>query len=146
LRIKTSFLSPLAAVALYATAALPAAAQNVATDYVRPAVATASDAPVIRPVAVYRFNASRLLRLPVMITVSDSSGQLIASYRLPNVTRPEPMVVDVMGNDIVLQGETRSGLLTLVLSRQNDGDSPSTFIGWWSLDDESGDLRGRTAR
>jgi hypothetical protein len=146
MRITTSLRSPLTALALCAAVAAPAAAQNVAADYVRPAVAIASEAPVIRPVAIYRFNASRLLRLPVMITVSDSSGQLIASYRLPNVSRPEPMVVDVLGNDIVLQGETMSGLLTLVLSRQNDGDSPSMFIGWWSLGDERGDLRGRTAR
>jgi hypothetical protein len=145
MRITTLLRSPLTALALCAAVAAPASAQSVAADYVRPAVATASDAPVIRPVAVYRFNASRLLRLPVMITVSDSSGQLIANYRLPNVSRTEPMVVDVMGNDIVLQGETTSGLLTLVLSRQNDGDSPSTFIGWWSLGEERGDLRGRTA-
>ena len=140
------FRSSLTAAALSAAIALPAAAQNVAPDYVRSVVAVAADAPVIRTVAIYRFTASRLLRLPVTITVADSSGQLIANYRLPNAPHAEPMQVDVMGNDIILQGETKSGLLTLVLSRQNDGDSPSTFIGWWSVGEEHGDLRGRTQR
>ena len=147
MRTKTSFLSTLTAAALCAALIQPAAAQTVVASSVRPAVETKStDAPVIRTVAIYRFTASRLLRLPVTITIGDSSGTLIASYRMPNVERPSSMQVDVMGDDLILQGETTRGLLTLVLSRQNDGDTPSKFIGWWSLGDEHGDLRGRAQR
>ncbi|MEO8334861.1 MAG: hypothetical protein ABI664_07805 [bacterium] len=146
MRSTTSIFS-LTALALGAAAFQPAIAQNATSELVRPVVAVAADAPVIRTIAIYRFTASRILRLPVTITVADSSGQLIATYRLPNSPRPAPMQVDVLGNDIILQGETDRGLLTLVLSRQNDGNSPSSFIGWWSLgNDEHGDLRGRTQR
>jgi hypothetical protein len=147
MRTKTSFFSPLTAAALCAALVQPAAAQTVASNVVRPAVeATTADAPVIRTVAIYRFTASRILRLPVTITIGDSAGTLIASYRMANVVRPSPMQVDVMGDDLILQGETTRGLLTLVLSRQNDGETPSKFIGWWSLGDEHGDLRGRAQR
>jgi hypothetical protein len=147
MRIKTSFLSPLTAAALCAALASPAAAQNVAADYVRSTIETAApaEAPVIRTIAVYRFTASRILRLPTTITVADSAGQLIANFRLPNVANPGAMSVEVMGNDIILQGETPRGLLTLVLYRQNAADVPSDFVGYWSLGDvEHGDLRGRT--
>jgi hypothetical protein len=148
MRTKTLFLSPITAVALCAALASPAAAQNVASDYVRPAVEAARvDAPVVRTIAVYKFTASRILRLPTTITVADSAGQLIANFRLANFANPGAMSVEVMGNDLVLQGETPSGLLTLVLYRQNAADVPSTFVGWWSLgNEEHGDLRGRTAR
>lgn len=147
MRTKTSFLSPLTAAALCAALVQPAAAQTVASNYVRPVVEKInSDAPVVRTVAIYRFTASRILRLPVTITIADSAGTLVASYRMPNVVQPAPMQVDVMGDDLILQGETTRGLLTLVLSRQNDGETPSKFIGWWSLGDEKGDLRGRASR
>jgi len=147
MRTKTSFFSSLTAAALCAALVQPAAAQTVVASNVRPAVETkAADAPVIRTVAIYRFTASRILRLPVTITIADSAGTLVANYRMPNILRPSPMQVDVMGDDLILQGETTRGLLTLVLSRQNDGETPSKFIGWWSLGDEHGDLRGRAQR
>lgn len=146
MRIKTSFLSPLTAVALCAALVNTAAAQSVASNYVRPAVEkTGNEAPAIRTVAVYRFTASRILRMPTTITVSDSAGQLVANFKLPNVSQPGAMSVEVMGNDIILQGETPRGLLTLVLYRQNSGDVPSSFVGYWSLgNEEHGELRGRT--
>jgi hypothetical protein len=83
--------------------------------------------------------------MPTTITVSDSAGQLVANFKLPNVSQPGAMSVEVMGNDIILQGETPRGLLTLVLYRQNSGDVPSSFVGYWSLgNEEHGELRGRT--
>ena len=148
MRIKTSFLSPLTAVALSAALVNPAAAQSVATAYVRPVVVektAPAEAPAIRTVAVYRFTASRILRLPTTIIVADSAGQLVANFRLPNVSQPGAMSVEVMGNDIILQGETPRGLLTLVLYRQNSAEIPSSFVGYWSLgNEEHGELRGRT--
>ena len=150
MRTKTSFLSTLMAVALSAALVTPATAQSVATAYSRSTVvdkAATADAPAIRTIAIYRFTASRILRLPTTITVADSAGQLVANFKLANVANPGPMSVDVMGNDIILQGETPRGLLTLVLYRQNAGDAPSDFIGYWSLGtEEHGDLRGRTTR
>ena len=141
MRTKTSFFS---AIALSAVLASPAAAQAVATNYVRPVVEK-SDAPVIRTIAIYKFTASRILRLPTTITVADSAGQLVANFRLANTTEPGAMSVEVMGNDIILQGETPRGLLTLVLYRQNAADVPSSFVGYWSLGtEEHGELRGRT--
>src|SRR6185369_16979670 len=92
--------------------------------------------------AIYKFTASRILRLPTTITVADSAGQLIANFRLANASEVGAMSVDVMGNDIILQGETPRGLLTLVLYRANAADVPSSFIGYWSLgNDEHGELR-----
>jgi hypothetical protein len=149
MRTKTSYLSSLTALALCAALASPVAAQNVASDYIRPAVEKIAtvEAPVVRTIAVYRFTASRILRLPTTITVADSAGQLVANFKLASVANPGAMSVEVMGNDLILQGETPSGLLTLVLYRQNAADVPSTFVGWWSLgNEEHGDLRGRTAR
>ena len=141
MRTKLSFLS---AIALSAVLASPAAAQAVANNYVRPVVEK-TDAPVIRTIAIYKFTASRILRLPTTITVADSAGQLIANFRLANASEVGAMSVDVMGNDIILQGETPRGLLTLVLYRANAADVPSSFIGYWSLgNDEHGELRGRT--
>ena len=141
MRTKLSFLS---AIALSAVLASPAAAQAVANNYVRPVVEK-TDAPVIRTIAIYKFTASRILRLPTTITVADSAGQLVANFRLHNVSEPGAMSVEVMGNDIILQGETPRGLLTLVLYRANAADVPSSFIGYWSLgNDEHGELRGRT--
>ena len=144
MRTKTLFLS---ALALSAALASPAAAQSVASAYTRSTVVEAADAPVVRTIAIYRFAASRLLRLPTIITVADSAGQLVANFKLANASQSGPMSVDVMGNDIILQGETSRGLLTLVLYRQNAADSPSEFVGYWSLgNEEHGDLRGRTTR
>jgi len=141
MRTKLSFLS---AIALSAVLASPAAAQAVANNYVRPVVEK-TDAPVIRTIAIYKFTASRILRLPTTITVADSAGQLIANFRLANASEVGAMSVDVMGNDIILQGETPRGLLTLVLYRANAADVPSSFIGYWSLgNEEHGELRGRT--
>jgi hypothetical protein len=136
-------LSLLSAIALSAVLASPADAQAVANNYVRPVVEK-TDAPVIRTIAIYKFTASRFLRLPTTITVADSAGQLIANFRLANAPEAGAMSVDVMGNDIILQGETPRGLLTLVLYRANAADVPTSFIGYWSLgNDEHGELRGR---
>jgi hypothetical protein len=150
MRLIRSILSPLAATALCAAAVRPAAAQRAATtEYVRPAVRHAASTPdtvQLRTLAVYRFGASQLAGMPSQVTVADSAGELVATFRRPNTRDSVPMVVDVLGTDITLHGATPSGVLTLVLYGQNDPDASRTLVGRWTLGDRQGELRGRAER
>ena len=141
--------SPLAAVALCAAAARPAAAQRAVPDDARPLALAAgtSDAVVVRPVASYRFAASRRQAgMPDRVTVADSSGVIVARLRLPGAREARPMVVDMLGTDLVLQGETPEGVLTLRLYGQGDPVDTGSFAGRWWLGEREGTLRGRTSR
>ena len=148
MRIMHTLLSPVATVALCAAAASPAVAQRTATDYARPAVQLASFAnglAPVRTVAVYRFGNGNSAGLPAQVSIADSAGTLVASFRLANgVSRP--MSIAIADNDILLQGATASGLLTLVLYEQNDYVAPGAMIGRWRLGDREGELRGQTTR
>jgi hypothetical protein len=144
-----SFVPPLAAAALCALAVRPAAAQQAATaENARPVVqqAAAADSAPLRTVAAYRFAAVRDAGLPTQVTVADSVGELVASFRLANDRAERPMAVDVIATDLVLQGETPSGPLTVLLYRQNDGDSAGAVAGRWWLGARQGELRGQAAR
>jgi hypothetical protein len=150
MRTKLSLLSPLATAALCAAAVSPAAAQRATAPasvrpIVRPAAATAA-APLPRTVAVYRFGAPREAGMPTQVTVADSVGQLVATFRLSGAGAARPMRVDVLNTDLVLQGDTPSGVLTLVLYRQNESEPAGTFAGRWSLGEQQGTLRGSAAR
>ena len=139
-----SLLSPLAATALLA-AVHPAAAQRATAAHARPAVGRAvasPDAVPPRTLAVYRFGASGVPGMPSQVTVADSAGELVATFRRPNTRESAPMVVDVLGTDITLQGATPAGVLTLVLYGQNDPDASGVFIGRWTLGARHGALRG----
>ena len=140
--------SPLAAVALCAAAISPAVAQQAADpDYSRPIIelaAVTSDAPILRTVAIYRFPSPREAGMPAQVTLADSSGQLVAIYRLATARGAGPMMVEVLNSDLVLQGETPSGVLTLVLYRQAAPEVTGAFAGHWSLGDRQGELRGST--
>jgi hypothetical protein len=148
MRSTLSLFSPLATVALCAAAFSPAIAQRaVAPDLVRPVVKHAAlpvDAALPRTVAVYRFATSLNGGLPTQVTVADSAGRLVATFRLIDGHSARPMTVDVVNTDILLQGETPSGLLTLVLYRQNDPQAADAFVGHWTLGDHQGELRGRS--
>jgi hypothetical protein len=152
MRTMLSLLSPLTTAAFCAAAALPAAAQRAtAPDYVRPVVQNAAGivhAALPRTVAVFRFAASQNTDMPAQVTVADSAGELVATYRLAGARGAGPMTVDVLNTDLVLQGETPSGALTLVLYRQNDPEvaAARAIVGRWSLGDHQGELRGRAAR
>jgi hypothetical protein len=149
MRLIRSILSPLAATALSVVALCPAAAQQATADHVRPAVRhtiTTPDTVQLRTLAVYRFGASRLAGMPSQVTVADSAGELVATFRRPGAREAVPMVVDVLGTDITLQGATPSGVLTLVLYGQNDPDASDVLIGRWTLGDRQGALRGRAER
>jgi hypothetical protein len=145
-----SILSPLAATALCVAAVRPAAAQQAAAaDHVRPAVRRALATPgTVQPrtLAVYRFGASQVAGMPSQVTLADSAGELVATFRRQGARDAAPMVVDVVGADITLHGATPSGVLTLVLYGQNDPDTSGELVGHWALGARQGELRGRTER
>jgi hypothetical protein len=135
-------LAPVAALLLAAAAARPAAAQAAAqSDARRVDVAVASAA---RPVAQYRIRVSRA-DLPTQVTVADSAGDLVASYRLDGDAAARPMAITVNGSDLVLSADTQAGPLTLVLDRQN-GDGGKAVTGRWRIGRDEGLLRGRVQR
>jgi hypothetical protein len=150
MRLIRSILSPLAATALCVAAVRPAAAQQAAAaDYVRPAVrhaATTPDTVQRRTLAVYRFSVSQIAGMPSQVTVADSAGELVATFRRPDAPEAVPMVVDVLDTDITLHGATPSGVLTLVLYGQNDPSTSETVIGRWMIAGRQGELRGHAGR
>ncbi|HKG90711.1 MAG TPA: hypothetical protein VKA84_02395 [Gemmatimonadaceae bacterium] len=156
MRTMRSSLPALAAVALsvaVAAAARPAAAQQptAAPGHARPGVprgADAGDAEAARTVALYRFATPRRSSgLPALVTVADSAGQLVASFQLPGARGWRPMEVTLIGTDLVLQGETPDGVLTLRLYGQNEpGAAERGLSGRWWLGGQEGELRGRPGR
>jgi hypothetical protein len=134
----------LAAAALGAVAASPVAAQQAAaTNLARPIV---PKAPAPRLLATYRVTAERDGAMPAVVTVADSAGALVASYRLPGARDAQPMEVFVMDADLVLQGETPSGLLTLQLAGLNEAEAGRRISGRWWLGRQSGALTVRPIR
>ena len=127
-------------------AAAPAAAQRAASPRaVAPVVPAVGN---VRPVATYTLSStSRTTRLPEHITVADSAGALVAYYRLPGDRSAYPMLVVVMGSDLVLQGDTPAGILTLELFDANDSRDAATRgtapQGRWHVDAQQGTLRAR---
>ena len=127
-------------------ASSPAHAQRAIASNVRPAVQPGPDnAPVLRTVAIYQFEAPRTAGMPSQVTLADSLGKLFATFTLPGNRTEQPMMVDVTESDIVLQGQTPAGVVTLVLYQQSDaGLAP--LRGKWYLNDRQGELLGRGAR
>jgi hypothetical protein len=150
MRLFRSILTPLSAAVLGAAALQPAAAQQATlAANVRPAVghaAAAADPVRLRTLAVYRFTASPIAGLPSEVTVADSSGELVASFRRPGTADAVPMVVDVLGADITLHGATPAGVLTLVLYGENDPNTSGALVGRWMVGGREGVLRGHTER
>jgi hypothetical protein len=140
-----SLVSPLAAAVLSAAAVRPAAAQQaVALDQARPVIEYSAVGVKAAPraLASYRFVVARDAGLPAEVTVADSAGTLVASYRLPGDRAARPMVVTAFETDLVLQGESPSGVLTLQLYRAND-PTARAVDGTWSLGSRHGTLHGR---
>ena len=121
----------------------PAEAQRaIASNVVRPAVQPVEEATALRTIAIYQFEASRTWGMPNQVTLSDSLGKLFATFTLPGNRTEQPMMVDAAESDIVLQGRTPSGILTLVLLQPNPG-TLSPLRGHWYLGDREGELLGR---
>ena len=129
------------AVALCA-AARPASAQSAQIPTPRADVVAAA---AVRTVAVYRLGRTALADLPATVTVADSAGTLVARYGATGTAGEQAMAVTVLETDLVLQAETPSGLLTLLLEKQNEA-SGSELTGRWWLGAQAGALRARVAR
>jgi hypothetical protein len=132
-----TFATAIVATALVALVAPSASAQHAGPGSPRSA----------RVVATYEFGAGRSLQaFPLRVVVADSAGVLTASAVIPGETETLPMTVTPMESDLVLQGETPEGVLTLVLEQQNKGGSERLTSGRWILGSVEGSLRGRTNR
>ena len=142
-----SLISPLAAAVLAIAAIETASAQaTIASANVR-LVARSADivAPPQRTIAIYQFDGSQE-GIPAQVTVADSAGKLVASYRLRSGWAERPMKVDVADSDIMLQAQTPRGTLTIVFYQQNDPDAAAPLIGLWSLGTRQGELHARAGR
>ena len=116
--------------AVLAATTHPARAQAAAyTD--GPRVAVRAAAAITRPVATYRLNAPGLAGFPAVVTVADSAGVIIASYRVDGDRSARLLVVTVFYTDLVLQADTPSGLLTLVLDGQNSAPTAAVTGRLW---------------
>lgn len=142
MRTLPSFHSTLAIAALCASAFTPAAAQRTTRGEFLRTVANGNVAPVVRALAVYELEAAPD-GMPTRVTVSDSAGTLVASYRVRGTGAERPMRVSVADSDILLEGETPRGTLTIVLYDGNDRSGPDVLVGRWALGSRRGELRGR---
>lgn len=147
MRNSLSLRSSLTLAAFCAAAGSPVAAQQSAVaGNVRPVVNVISAEPTEpRTVAVYNFGAVRSAGMPTQVTVIDSAGTWLASFRLPGSSAARPMAVDARDGDLYLQGDTPSGMLTLVLY-PIDSDAKGTVIGRWSVGSSEGELLRGTKR
>jgi len=145
MRTPASFYSLVAAAALVVAAVSPAAAQQT-TGYARLAAnRTASPDARVRKLATYDFDSS-FEGMPTRVTVADSAGTLVASFRPRGARFDQPMKVAVADRDILLEGQTVRGLLTIVLYDQNDSMPAGSIIGTWTLGSYQGELRARAVR
>ncbi len=148
MHILRSLVAPIAAAVLTIAAVETAAAQSaVASATARLATRSADiiDAPRQRTLAIYQFDGSQN-GIPAQVTVADSAGKLVASYRLRGGWAERPMTVEVADSDLLLQAQTPRGTLTMVFYQQNDPDAAVPLVGLWSLGTRQGELRARAAR
>ncbi len=124
----------LAAAAASLTLAAPLAAQRT----------SAIPDGTSRVVATYDFrNSTASLAFPRSVTIADSAGAILARVDLAGTVRSVPMLVTVIDNNLVLQGDTPDGVLTLVLDKQNEGGATRLTSGTWTLGKAAGKLVGR---
>ena len=125
-----------------------AATLAVATRPIAAQQASAQPVPsASRIVATYDFGfARRAVAFPSIVTVADSAGTLVAQAAITGQRREVPMTVTILETDLVLQGETPDGVLTMVLDRQNEGGNTRVASGRWMLGTAEGTLRGRVKK
>jgi hypothetical protein len=147
MRTSRSLRSSLTLAAFCAAAGSPVAAQSAVAGKVRPVVnaSTTTDAITPRTVAIYNFGVSRSAGVPSQLTVLDSAGTYLASFRLPGSSVTHEMSVDANQGDLYLQGVTPSGVLTLVLY-PSETDDAGAVIGRWQVGTSQGELLRRTKR
>ena len=145
-----SFVAPLTAAVLFAAAASPALAQQAVASTPTLVVTTSTGAVVEPPrkVADLRFVvASRALSrsgedILARVTVTDSSGTILANLHVPGERAARRMLVTVVETDLVLQGETPAGVLTIQLDQDRE-HMVGTVAGRWRLGRQQGELRWR---
>ena len=124
----------LATAAALAFAAAPLAAQQ----------SNAIPTSTARVVASYDFfNAPNSAAFPRSVTVADSAGTIVAHVDVAGESKSIPMTVTVIERNLVLQGQTADGVLTLMLDRQNEGGVIKLTSGTWTLGKAQGQLRER---
>ncbi len=127
------FVAAVATAAAFALVSQPLAAQ-------RSSAVAAGNA---RIVATYDFRTTaNSVAFPRTVTVADSAGTILARVAMGTEQRSIPMTVTIIESNLVLQGQTPEGLLTLVLDRQNEGGETKLSSGTWTLGRNSGQLRG----
>ena len=148
MRTMHSLLLPLAA-AFLVIAARPVDAQQftVASNMRSADAASTANADIaLRTVAIYRFGRADDAAMPSEVTVSDSVGTLVASYRLKNSVTQRPMIVEPLDDGLLLQADTQSGVLTLFINQPADHAPGSVLIGTWFLGGKQGELLRRAPR
>ena len=141
MRTPASFYSLFTAAIFSAAAIAPAEAQ----PYVRLAANETAPRAITRRLATYDFDSS-IEGMPTRVTVADSAGTLVASFRPRGGRADQPMKVAVADRDILLEGQTVRGTLTIVLYEQNDPMATGSIIGTWTLGAYQGELRARAVR
>ncbi len=108
-------------------------------------IAAAAPADGQRLLATYDFgNSPRDFAFPRKVSVADSAGTLVAKASMLGDPREIPLTVTIMDSDLVLQGQTADGVLTLVLENQNEGAAAKGgSTGRWILGNNRGTLRLR---
>jgi len=139
-------------------AGTPIAAQTSAQQSVQRAVAVAPLAITHTPtasgveraarvIATYHFRAAKSDDVfPTTVVVSDSAGVIVARGEMDGTRPAIPFSVTVIESNIVLQGQTDAGVLTLVLDGLNAGGEPRVTTGRWTVGQTEGWLRGRAPR
>ena len=142
---RTAFLTGLlaAASAVSLGAAPTLGAQSLRSlDASSTAAPVAVARPVPRVIARYTFDSpSGSAALPYLVLVADSAGTIIARASVRDQDQEIPLTVTVLDADLMLQGLTDNGLLTLVLDRQSLGDGSRIANGRWTLGRDGGTLR-----
>jgi hypothetical protein len=147
MRTSLSLRSSLTIAAFCAAAGSPVAAQSAVAGNVRAVVnaSTSADDATPRTVAIYTFGPSPSVGVPSQVTVLDSAGTYLASFRLPGSSANREMAVDAHAGDLYLQGITPNGILTLVLY-PSDTDDAGAVIGRWQVGSGEGELLRRAKR
>jgi len=147
MRTLLSLRSSLTLAAFCAVAGSPVAAQSAVAGNVRAVVnATSSgDVTIPRTVAIYNFGVARSAGMPTQVTVLDSVGTYLATFRLPGSSAVHEMAVDAIQGNLYLQGVTPSGVLTIVLYPSETEDA-GAVIGRWQVGASEGELLRRTKR
>jgi hypothetical protein len=135
-------LSLCTAAALCADVRAAGAQRESSPDRARPVALT----DVVHPIATYRFVGWRGADLPTEVSLADSAGTFVASFRTPRTNVAHPMSVDVRGENVYMIGETSAGTLSIEFYERTRGSRDGVIEGRWTLGTRSGELRGRVER